>query len=150
MKDITFYLAGPIPSKKNSKQIRKRRDGKRFISSSNRYHEWNEREKQKLIFNRLSNPHAFPISLSKEIYITVYFGDKRKRDLTNTAESVMDTLVDAGIIIDDNWMTTGAIKLIPAFDKEKPRAEVRIFVDAFEEAVNAGNVSRNSQEALAV
>ena len=48
-------------------------------------------------------------------------------DLTNKAESIMDTLVDAGILEDDCWKQTGPVHLIPmGVDKDNPRVEVEL------------------------
>jgi len=61
--------------------------------------------------------------------ITIEFvaGDKRSADCTNKAESIMDLLVDAGIIADDNWFVAPRILLVfKGVDKENPRAEITI------------------------
>ena len=42
---------------------------------------------------------CIPVSIS----LSFGFKDKRRRDLTNLAESVMDLLVDYGVIKDDCW-----------------------------------------------
>lgn len=40
---------------------------------------------------------------SSRLVLTFFAQDNRKFDLTNKAESIMDTLVDAGLIADDNY-----------------------------------------------
>ena len=61
------------------------------------------------------------------IHLTIYSENKRKFDLTNKAESIMDLLVDAGILLDDNYEVVP--KLILEYggqDKENPRCEIQI------------------------
>ena len=66
--------------------------------------------------------------VDKEINSTeliFYPSTKRKFDLTNKAESIMDLLVDAGIIKDDNYTIIPQIKLqFGSQDKTNPRAEI--------------------------
>ena len=53
--------------------------------------------------------------------------DKRKADLTNKAESIMDLLVDTKIIEDDNWFIINNINLkFGGVDTKNPRAEIEI------------------------
>ena len=53
--------------------------------------------------------------------------DKRKTDLTNKAESVMDLLVDCGVIEDDSWQFVPKLYLsCLGTDKEKPGATIWI------------------------
>lgn len=61
------------------------------------------------------------------IELIFYPSTKRKADATNKAESVMDLLVDAGIIEDDNWFVVPKVELqFGGVDKEKPRVEIII------------------------
>ena len=116
---LTIY--GDVPSKKNSKQIfRNRATGKPFIKSSERYEAWHRQALPQLH----RTPRAKDITA---IAICFYPATKRRSDLTNKAESIMDLLVDAGVIEDDNWFVVPDIH--PKFggvDKENPRAEVEI------------------------
>jgi Holliday junction resolvase RusA-like endonuclease len=69
------------------------------------------------------------VSLKKpeSIQITVYPPTLRKYDLTNKAESIMDALVDAKIIEDDNVNVVPKLILIHGGkDKDNPRAEIII------------------------
>ena len=50
-----------------------------------------------------------------------------KGDLSNKAESIMDLLVDNGVIEDDNWFEVPALaSTFGGVDKANPRAEVVI------------------------
>lgn len=61
------------------------------------------------------------------VEIDFYPSSLRKADLSNKAESIMDALVDAGIIKDDNWFVCPDLHLKRlAPDKINPGAVVRI------------------------
>jgi hypothetical protein len=63
----------------------------------------------------------------ENVSIDLYAPDRRKADLTNKAESIMDLLVDAKIIEDDNWYIIPNVSLhFKGVDKEDPRAVVTI------------------------
>jgi len=62
-----------------------------------------------------------------KIKLTFYAPDKRVADLTNKAESIMDLLVDNGILQDDNWFVCGNIELVfGGVDKDNARVEIEI------------------------
>jgi len=61
------------------------------------------------------------------IIITLFYGDLRAKDNTNTADSVMDALVKAKVIKDDNWKVTGVLILIPEYQKNHFGASIRIY-----------------------
>ena len=46
-----------------------------------------------------------------EVTITIYAADRRRADLTNSAESILDLLVDAGFLVDDNWHVVPRVTL---------------------------------------
>jgi Holliday junction resolvase RusA-like endonuclease len=53
--------------------------------------------------------------------------DNRRTDLSNKAESIMDLLVDNGILEDDCWQIVPILALQGMkVDKENPRAEIFI------------------------
>lgn len=85
---------GNTPSKKNSK-IMACRGSRPYLFPSSKYTEWH---KDALLQLTGMKPIA-----SKQLWLTFYAGDNRKFDLSNKAESIMDLLVDAGIIEDDNY-----------------------------------------------
>lgn len=61
------------------------------------------------------------------IQIDFYAPDKRSGDLTNKAESILDALVDAKILMDDNWFVCNDVHLrLIAVDRENPRAQITI------------------------
>jgi Holliday junction resolvase RusA-like endonuclease len=61
------------------------------------------------------------------VELAFYPSTLRKSDLTNKAESVMDLLVDAGILEDDNWFIAPVVILrFGGHDKTNPRVEISI------------------------
>ncbi len=116
MKEISFTILGRIPSKKNSKMVTK----KRIPISSAAYRKW---EKNALI--QMSNNEVEKYSsICESILIKVYFPDLGVADLTNKADSVMDTIVKYGVLKDDNWKYTGDVVLSAGVDPENPRVDV--------------------------
>ena len=64
---------------------------------------------------------------NRKVAMTIFSHDARKFDLTNKAESVMDLLVDAGILSDDNCIVVGEVVIaFGGVDRENPRAEITI------------------------
>lgn len=63
-----------------------------------------------------------------KIIYTMYFPDKRNRDLFNYEKLISDILVKNGIIIDDNHnVISEGIVRFGGYDKTMPRVEVDIF-----------------------
>lgn len=91
---MKIIIEGSTPSKKNSKRVFCRGKFPTVLPSVN-YMEWHKSALLQLKGKVKIN--------AKKITITFIAGDNRKFDLTNKAESIMDTLVDAGLIEDDNY-----------------------------------------------
>lgn len=90
---------------------------------SKKYKEWHE---EKMWEIKQFVPDE-PIALCKRIDIKFWFPDNRRTDLSNKKESIMDLLVDAGVLVDDCWQVTGQTTDTPmGIDKENPRAEIVI------------------------
>lgn len=114
MHKIIIY--GLTPSKKNSKII-SCRGNRPCLFPSSKYTTWH-----KDALKQLSNINKID---SNELTITFYAGDNRKYDLTNKAESIMDTLVDAGLIEDDNYSIISKLHLhFGGVDKNNARCEI--------------------------
>jgi len=112
-----IVINGRIPSKKNSTVAMAR--GKRIFHFANSsYRTWN-----KDAILQLVKQNKF--IESKRIELHFYFPDNRKTDLTNKAESVMDTLVDGGCLHDDNCCEVSELVLkYEGVDKVNPRCEI--------------------------
>lgn len=92
---LSFFISGRIPSKKNTLRILKSKSGKNFIMSK-KYNAWEG--------DKIASLPTLRNSIDKcNVTITFTPKDKRKWDLTNKAESVMDLLVQKKIITDDNY-----------------------------------------------
>lgn len=122
----TIVLRGRIPSKKNSKIIariqRGPQRGRTVLVSSRNHNIWHHGAKIELIEQR-----ARPMTGRLSVAMKFWFPDKRKSDLTNKAESVMDLLVDAGIVEDDNVTVCPIITLeFMGIDRQDPRVEVEL------------------------
>jgi len=109
-----IIITGNIPSKKNSKRLfRNSKTGKTFITSSK-----NAKDFEFEWCMRLKN--KYPTYNHAKVKIGFYAKDKRKFDLTNKTESIMDVLVRAGILVDDNYSVVPIV--LPMFmglDKDK-------------------------------
>lgn len=117
--NITIY--GRIPSKKNCKQAFVI-GGRAIIVDNPKYKGWHKEASAQLLGTRKAG-----IGNAKRLSITFFAPDKRKTDLTNKAESIMDLLVDNGILEDDNWYCVPELSLsFGGVDVPNPRAEITI------------------------
>lgn len=117
---MTIIIPGRIPSKKNSKFMARRGD-RTYLLPSPKYKDWHEEQSWRLNQVKIKNYEG-------PIIIHFYFPDNRKADMTNKAESIMDLLVDNGILVDDAWQNIPNLTLISkGIDKENPRAEVHFY-----------------------
>lgn len=117
---MIITLHGRVPSKKNSKTIVCR--GKYpMLLSGPKYLEWHKDASKQIIgaYKRCLCP--------SEIEITIYPPDKRKSDLSNKTESVMDLLVDNNVLEDDNWFCCPYVVMkFGGVDKKNPRAVINL------------------------
>lgn len=60
------------------------------------------------------------------IKVTYYFEDKRRHDPANYDKMLLDGLVEAGIIKDDNYDVIKEYTTIGSYDKNNPRVEIEI------------------------
>ena len=118
---MTLTLLGRIPSKKNSKRWLKR-GGKLFLVPSEAYESWHDL--QMLALKRLTPDEPLK---HVAVSLTFYPPDRLRGDLSNKTESVMDLLVDAGILEDDNWFAVGNVHMrLGNVDPKRPRVEIEI------------------------
>lgn len=119
---IKFVISLPPISKKNSQQIHiNRKTGKRFISPSEKYKEY---EKSALWFiPKTDNPIDYPVNVKCLFYMST----RRKCDLTNMLEAIDDIMVKSGLLKDDNYTIIASHDGSRIYyDKENPRTEVEI------------------------
>jgi len=118
---MIINLRGRIPSKKNSK-IMVCRGRFPILLPSKAHKEWNEAQMWLLKGKTPPKPLEYV-----KIDITLIAPDKRATDLSNKAESIMDLLVDANYIKDDNWFCVPILNLrFDGVDKENCGAIVEI------------------------
>ncbi len=122
----TITLHGRIPSKKNSKRIARIQHGPqrgRTVLVSSRNHDiWHHSAQIELLEQK-----ARPMTGRLNVTMKFWFPDNRKSDLTNKAESVMDLLVDTGIIEDDNVAICPKVSLeFMGVDRQNSRVEVEL------------------------
>ena len=85
-------------SKKNSQQLFiNKKTGKRFISQSELYKEFEQN------CGYFLNKYKTNINIPVNIKATFYVPDRRKRDLTNLENAIADILVKYKVIADDNY-----------------------------------------------
>lgn len=119
-------LKGHVPSKKNSKR-RVQRGGRVFMIPSEAHEQWHKGAMWEIRMQW--SGHEPPVQLTKSVQIEFYAKDKRANDLSNKAESIMDLLVDAAVLVDDNWSVVPVLLLIfRGVDKVNPRALITINV----------------------
>lgn len=118
---MNLVIRGRIPSKKNQKIIVCR--GKYpLLLPSKKYTEWHKEASAQIVDSVPKKPIK-----NCSIDLVLYAPDKRKADLTNKAESVMDLLVDMGFLEDDNWFVVGNLNLkFGGVDRENPRVVIDI------------------------
>lgn len=121
---MNITILGDCPSKKNSRILTFR--GSRPMSFPNKkYSDWHRGASQQLLAYNSQKNLFVPGTLAVEM--TFYPATKRKSDLTNKAESVMDLLVDNGFLPDDNWFEVEKIFLnFGNVDAKNPRVEIAI------------------------
>lgn len=117
---MKIVIEGVIPSLKNSKQLYKNaRTGKSFITSSDRSKRWRTDALWQLKGKDVVT--KYPISCT----MVFFWGDKRRRDMDNTASGVLDVLRDGGIIEDDDYTHIDTLTLQSGgYDKQNPRVEI--------------------------
>jgi len=124
---IRFTLSGiPSPKKNGKRWIA--RGGKKYLVPSENHEVWHydatvELLRQIGVYGR----EMFPVEMPK-IEILFYTKDKKRRDSTNCADSVMDLLVDLGIIKDDNMVEVSDLRLVwGGVIRDNPYTEIRIY-----------------------
>ena len=120
--NLTIRITGETPSKKNSRI--NTRSGRSFPSKH--YTEWHNTAVME-IRSQLPSRNFNTIDVPVGMIVEFYHGDSRRRDSDNQLSSILDTLIDAAVIKDDNW------KLIPSkiikdfLDISNPRCEITIY-----------------------
>ena len=119
MKSDIIIFKGIPPAKKNAKRVVYAKGRMLFIPSA-QHKAWEEEALYTV--KRIKNKYTTCF-----IGISFYPPDKRRRDMSNSAESVYDILVKAGILKDDNMFLLQKTECsFMKVDKENPRTIVGI------------------------
>ena len=113
-------LAGEAPAKKNSRITL---PGGRTIPSA-RHRAWHF-DAMAQAASQLGGRRPERSSPCR-VEMDFWHGDRRRRDSDNGASSVLDLLVDAGVLADDRWEIVQEIRVRNFYDKGKARCEVRV------------------------
>ena len=118
---VHLTITGRVPSKKNSRLLFAR--GKRIMNiPSNAYAAWHKQASE-----QIEEFREYMIDEIDCISLDFYAPDRRGTDLTNKAESIMDLLVDNGVIKDDNWWIVNRLILtFKGVDRTNPRVLIHI------------------------
>lgn len=118
---LYFTVKLPPVSKKNSQQILTNpKTGRSFIMPSKKYKEY---EKAALWFIPKGEKIDYPVNVKCLFYMPT----RRKCDLVNMQEAILDVMVKAGLLADDNFSIVQSMDGSRVlYDKENPRTEVYI------------------------
>lgn len=116
---MMIHIPLETPSKKNSRVV-DRRTGRTFPNK--RYTEWH---KAAALYVR--QQHAHPLDEGPfALYLEFTHGDKIRRDSDNGVSSILDLLVDCGVLQDDNWQIVSKIVTTNLYDKGNPGVNISI------------------------
>jgi len=122
---INLVVHGNTPSKKNQR-ISLVIKGRAINIPSNKYREWHKQALGQLKMALKGSPRLEKV---RAVHLCFYSENKRKFDLSNKAESIMDLLVDAKVLLDDNYEVVPELCLTyGGVSKEYPRCEITIYV----------------------
>ena len=116
---MILHIPLETPSKKNSRVV-DRRTGRTFPNK--RFTEWH---KAASLYVRQQNAHpmdGWPFAL----YLEFPHGDRVRRDSDNGVSSILDLLVDCGVLQDDNWQIVSKIVTTNLYDKGNPGVQISI------------------------
>ena len=117
---ISFVIKGETPAKKNSRIINTK-TGRSFPSK--RYSEWHRNAMMQLMTMRKT---FTPIQEPCKIHMTFVHGDLRRRDSDNGTSSILDLLVDCGVLSDDNWQIVKQLSIENEYEKGNPYCKIGI------------------------
>jgi len=117
----TFWIGGIIPAKKNNKQVVRRGKGYDILPSK-RHQAWHKKALPLLKAQGIPL-HGDPVVIS----FYIWYPDHVRRDIDNTITTLMDLMVDAGILKDDNASIVQEVHgYLSGYDKDEPGAVVTI------------------------
>ena len=123
MTSLDIKIKGQCRSKKNSKRIFCR--GKfPTVLPSKAHEDWHQTTSESF---KMPPGKVFPLQTTHSVTLTFFSKTKRSWDLSNMAESIMDFLVDVGVLKDDNYNVVPNLQLIyGGLARSNPRVEIEI------------------------
>lgn len=120
---ISFTIPMPPRTKKNHQNIYVNPKTKRpFVSTSSAYKAY-EKGAMMTIPNDVRQQIDYPVNVTAVFYMDTH----RKVDLPNLQECLLDVLVKAGVLQDDNSRIVASMDgSCVSYDKDKPRTYVEI------------------------
>lgn len=120
---------GQVSSKKNSKTIGiNRRTGKPFVRMNDRAKEQEFELIRKFNDDFIDQGFFEPLNGAVEVIVEIWDKDLRAYDLDNQISTVLDALVKAQVLEDDNQKYVSQIKgYYRGVDKEDPRMVLTIY-----------------------
>ena len=122
---ISLVVHGNTPSKKNQRISIRTKQGRMLNIPSNKYREWHKVAEDDLYGQKTPHSEVLPLEVVSSTTLTFFSPNKRKYDLSNKSESIMDLLVDCGFLEDDNWAVVHKLEIVHGgVDRENPRCEI--------------------------
>lgn len=121
---MTYYfkLEGETPAKKNSRIINTK-TGRSFPSK--KYSDWHKSAVLEIKTQNIFNLKE-PINRPVRVDLIFTHGDKRRRDSDNGCSSILDTLVDAGVLLDDCYTIVEEINIKNLYEKNNASCIIKI------------------------
>lgn len=122
MNNYIITLQGETPSKKNSRI--NTRSGRSFPSK--RYTEWHSNAILQIRQQQEEKEYSFNVEKNEKVklIITFYHGDYRQRDSDNQLTSILDLLVDVGILLNDSWLVVPRKVINDEYEKNNPHCVI--------------------------
>ena len=119
---MKITLQGETPSKKNNRINTK--SGRSFPNQ--RYMKWHDAVVSQLHYLLMTKQLVSFECMTVKMTVTFWHGDKVRRDSDNQLSSILDTLVDAKILSDDNWKVIPEKHIYDKYEKDNARCEIEI------------------------
>jgi len=119
---MKITLQGEVPSKKNSRINTK--SGRSFPNQ--RYMKWHNAVVSQLNYMLLTKQLISFEGMKVKMTVTFWHDTLRRRDSDNQLSSILDTLVDAKILSDDNWKVIPEKHIYDKYEKDNARCEIEI------------------------
>lgn len=126
MKSSYRFTFSGVPSAKKNNKRSVYRGGRKYVVPSENHATWYANCESELWDQKKEIPKE-PLQFVNIITITYYVPDLKRRDADNCTTSVLDFLVEMGILIGDHMQVIREQKSIyGGLDKENPRTEIVI------------------------